>query len=182
MVELPFPELKKSAAPAPEGAKPEAKKKSAGGLFAGKPKIPPVDVQKQISSLTNMINDLGRRLRVLEEKFNNMDKKIKLNEENALTNFKKFNTTLSTFHDDINDFRRHIKIDDERTELIIKELRLSAKKEDLTVLQRYIELWDPVKFATHAEIERIIQEKIDELSGRTASQVETKTKKLNKIQ
>lgn len=177
MAELPFPELKKQGAPGAEAPKPEAKKKPAGGLFAGKPKALPIDIQKQISSLTNMINDLGRRLRVLEEKFNNMDKKVKLNEENVLSNFKKVNTSLATFHDDINEFRQHIKIDDERTELIIKELKLSAKKEDLAVLQRYIELWDPVKFATHTEIEKVIEEKINEKIGRTAQSTNITKKK-----
>ncbi|MBW2992171.1 hypothetical protein KY345_03050 [Candidatus Woesearchaeota archaeon] len=163
MADLPFPELKKGAQgqPAPPEKKPEPKK--GGGLFTSKPKAPPVDIGQQISSLNNMINDLGRRLRILEEKFNNMDKKIKLNEENAIANIKRINTSIASFQDDVNDFRKHIKIDDERTELIIKELKLSAKKEDLAVLQRYIELWDPVKFATHTEIEKIIKEKIAEI-------------------
>ena len=95
-----------------------------------------------------------------------MDKKIKLNEENALSNFKKINATVATFHDDIGDFKRHIKLDEERTELIIKELKLAAKKEDVAVLQRYIEMWDPVKFATHSEIERVIDEKVNEQANK----------------
>lgn len=160
MADLPFPELKKGQQP-PDGKKPETKK--GGGLFTSKPKAPVVDTSQQISSINNMINDLSRRLRILEEKFNNMDKKIKLNEENDISNLKKINTSIATFHDDINDFRKHIQVDDDRTELIIKELKLSAKKEDLAVLQRYIELWDPVKFATHNEIETVIKEKIAEL-------------------
>jgi len=162
MADLPYPELNRGAEAQPPAPEKKPDKKQPGGLFSSKPKAPSIDIGQQISSLTNMINDIGRRLRIVEEKFNNLDKKLKLNEENMLSSFKKFNTTLATFHDDINDFRHHIKIDDERTELIIKELKLSAKKEDFAVLQRYIELWDPVKFATHSEIEKVIKEKIDE--------------------
>jgi hypothetical protein len=77
-------------------------------------------------------------------------------------------------HDDINDLRRRTKIEDERAELIIKELKLSAKKEDVALLQRYIELWDPVDFATHNEIDKVIQEKIDELSSKQSSQKDIK--------
>lgn len=168
MADLPFPELKKEGQAQPAPSQPQAVKKpgkkTGGGLFSSKPKTPPIDIGQQISSVTNMINDLSRRLRILEEKFNNMDKKIKLNEENDITNVKKMNASITSFQDDINDFRKHIKVDDERTELIIKELKLSAKKEDIAVLQRYIELWDPVKFATHDEIEKVIDEKIVEKS------------------
>ena len=165
MADLPFPEIKKEEqgqVPAPHK---EDKKKSAsaGGLFSSKPKAPVVDVGQQVSSLNGMINDMARRLRILEEKLNNIDRKIKLNEENAISNLKRVNLSISSFQDDVNDFRKHMKTDDARTELIIKELKLSAKKEDVAVLQRYIELWDPVKFATHAEIEKVISEKIFEI-------------------
>lgn len=155
MADLPFPAVK------PEEKKPEEPKKG-GGLFAAKPKPQAVDPSKKIADLTNMVNDIGRRLRVLEERYNNLQKKAQLNEENALANFKKFSASLSTFHDDINDFRKHIKMDDERTELIIKELKLCAKKEDVAVLQRYINLWDPVKFVSRDEVDKIIDEKLDE--------------------
>jgi hypothetical protein len=116
-----------------------------------------------MAALVNITNDISRRLRVIEEKFNNLDRKVKLNEENAVQNFKKATANIASFQDDVIDFRKHIKLDEERTELIIRELKMSAKKEDLAVLQRYIEFWDPVKFATHTEIEKVIQEKIDEI-------------------
>jgi hypothetical protein len=163
MAELPFPELKREAYGVQQPA-PDAKQKQQGGLFSSKPKATAVDTRQQISSLTNIINDMSRRLRIMEEKFNNLDKKIKLNEENMLTNFRRVNTVVSTFHDDVSEFRKHIKMDEERTELIIKELKLSAKRDDVAVLQRYIELWDPVKFATHNEIVKVVQEKLDDLT------------------
>jgi hypothetical protein len=162
MVDLPFPEMKKEAPSMQPQA--EAKpKQAAGGMFSSKQKTPATDIGQQISALVNIANDISRRLRIMEEKFNSLDKKVKLNEENVVSNFKKVNTGIASFQDDVNEFKKHIKTDEETTDLIIKELKLSAKKDDLAVLQRYIELWDPVKFATHAEIEKVIQEKIDEI-------------------
>ena len=142
----------------------EAKKSSGGGLFSSSSKPKPGDAQaeasKNVSSLTNSVNDLNRRLRVLEERYNNLQKKTQITEENMLSSFKKANSTITTFHDDINEFKKKIKLNDERTELIIKELKLTAKKEDFIVLNRYLELWDPVKFVTQSEIDRIVDQKI----------------------
>jgi len=140
-----------------------AKKASGGGMFSSskpKPADAQADASKNITSLTNSINDLNRRLRVLEERYNNLQKKTQITEENMLSSFKKANSTIATFHDDINDFKKKIKINDERTELIIKELKLTAKKEDFLVLNRYLELWDPVKFVTQNEIDKIVDQKI----------------------
>jgi hypothetical protein len=166
MVDMPYPEMKNEApGNDPSQDQPAAKqeKKQQGGLFSSKPKSPVIDTNLQISSMTNIINDMSRRLRIMEEKFNNLDKKVKLNEENSVSNLKKVNMSIAIFHDDVNDFKKHIKLDEEKTDLIIKELKLSAKRDDVAVLQRYIEMWDPVKFATHNEIDKVIQEKIDEL-------------------
>jgi hypothetical protein len=162
MADLPFPELQRDELSAQNS--PQAKQKQAGGgLFSSKQKAGAIDSGQQMAAIVNITNDISRRLRVIEEKFNNLDRKVKLNEENGVLNFKKATASIASFQDDVIDFRKHIKLDEERTELIIRELKMSAKKEDLAVLQRYIEFWDPVKFATHTEIEKVIQEKIDEI-------------------
>ena len=51
----------------------------------------------------------------------------------------------------------------EKMKMIIKELKLCSKSEDLTVLKKYIDLWDPVRFVTQNEVEKIIEEKIEEM-------------------
>jgi len=88
-------------------------------------------------------------------------KKSQITEENMLASFRKSNVTLKTFHDDINGFKKAIKENDTRTELIIKELKLTAKKEDVEVLNRYLELWEPVKFVTQGEVEKLVKEKVE---------------------
>ncbi len=143
-----------------EQQKKEPPKKS-GGLFSQKPKAEAPDLGKNVASLTNTINDLNRRLRVLEERYNNLQKKTQITEENMLSSFKKTNSTVSTFHDDINEFKKNIKMNDERTELIIKELKLTAKKEDIEVLNRYLELWEPVKFVTQNEVDKMVKDKVE---------------------
>ena len=41
---------------------------------------------------------------------------------------------------------------------ILKELSLFAKKSDVKVLEKYINLWDPLKFVTETQLEKKLME------------------------
>jgi hypothetical protein len=49
--------------------------------------------------------------------------------------------------------------------MIIKELRMSAKKEEVDGLKKYVELWEPVKFVTQNQVEKIVEEKVEEIKA-----------------
>ena len=48
-------------------------------------------------------------------------------------------------------------------DLIIKELKLTAGKEEVLILKKYIDLWNPMNFATQRDVERLVEEKISQL-------------------
>ncbi|MBI2655232.1 hypothetical protein HYX06_02295 [Candidatus Woesearchaeota archaeon] len=49
----------------------------------------------------------------------------------------------------------------EKLILVIKELQFAARKDEVKVLEKYINLWNPIKFVSQNEIEAIINEVID---------------------
>ena len=46
--------------------------------------------------------------------------------------------------------------------LLIKEITLSAKKEDVAVIKKYIEFWQPLNFVTPTQVEKIVREILEE--------------------
>jgi len=44
---------------------------------------------------------------------------------------------------------------------LLKETSYFARKEELTVLQRYMKIWEPLKFVKEDEVRRIIQEELE---------------------
>ncbi|MFH0978139.1 MAG: hypothetical protein V1837_02435 [Candidatus Woesearchaeota archaeon] len=105
---------------------------------------------------------LTRRLRILEEQYTNLRRKMQVTDQNMLSYNKKNITEIKTVNMDINELR-HI-LDDMQNNLllIIKEIRLCAKKEEVNVLQKYINMWAPVNFVTRREVEKIIEEMLAE--------------------
>ena len=111
-----------------------------------------------INSIMEQINTVSRRLRVLEERNSNIDKRIQLIEENMLSSHRSINTEIKTTAAEVNDLKKEINAIKETLKLVIQELRECAKKEDVKVLEKYINLWEPVKFVTLNQVEDIVRE------------------------
>ncbi|MFT4303419.1 MAG: hypothetical protein ACMXYG_02565 [Candidatus Woesearchaeota archaeon] len=135
----------------------------------GAPNVPNSPGQKaqpagnaQTPNYAKDINDLSRRVRIDEERSVNLRKKIQMIEHNMLINNKRLLTEIKFLNQEITEIKRSF--DDLKTKVMgfAHELQQCAKNEDVRVLERYINMWEPVKFITSDEVEKIIEEKIDE--------------------
>ncbi|MCX6709907.1 MAG: hypothetical protein NTV63_03055 [Candidatus Woesearchaeota archaeon] len=127
----------------------------AGGM--GQPQKQRVDISTDYGL---QMSNLARRLRMLEERYNSMQKRIQLIEENMLANNRKASTDIKTINSTILDLNAEIAQIKERIEQVIRELVVCAKKEDINVLERYLNLWDPTSFATLKDVENIVRREI----------------------
>ena len=76
-------------APAPPKKKP--------GLFAPKPK-PGANLEKNVAEIAAEMNNIGRRLRVLEERYTSLRKKTQVTDQNMLNANKKVMTEVQAGH------------------------------------------------------------------------------------
>lgn len=134
--------------------KPEDPKKHTT-LFGHEKGLEPSPVSEELESTIN-------RLRVLEGRYTNVQTELSVTEENMINRNKKLTTEIKTLTLDINELRKEINEIKDRVLMIIKEMQTLARKEDIKVLQRYIEMWEPMNFVTHKEVEEIINEKLAE--------------------
>ncbi|MBI2134372.1 hypothetical protein HYU09_00130 [Candidatus Woesearchaeota archaeon] len=130
--------------------------KQHAGLFRGqKP------VQADISPFSEDIGNLSRRLRVLEESFTNLRRVLQVTEQNMLDKNRIFTTEIRTIVSDISDMKKEINDIKEKIMELVKELQTAAKRDEVKVLEKYINLWNPVKFVTQNEVEQIVKEMLD---------------------
>jgi len=61
---------------------------------------------------------------------------------------------------DINELKKEVNEIKDKVLEIIKELQSGANKSDVDVLRKYIEMWEPMNFVTHNEVQEIIDEKL----------------------
>lgn len=122
-----------------------------------KPPAPAPDLGGQQEKL----NAMAARIRVSEERYSELRKKMLFVEQNMLSNHKRAMEEIKGLHDDITGMKRAIQAIEDRIITIVKELRLTARKEDIDVVKRYVELWDPTRFVTREHVEKLIDKKLN---------------------
>ena len=134
---------------------PEEQKK---GIFKKEAKATGID----INQISNEMNNLSRRLRIIEERYVNIRTKTQVTDQNMLLNHKKLMNSINMLTTDMNELKREIKEIKDTLKLVIKELRETVKKEEVNALQKYIDLWDPANFVTREGVERVVNRVLDE--------------------
>ena len=121
----------------------------------GKPKPAPV----QGPDMTEQMNSLNGRIRVLEERLNNLNRKFEVNESNDLADQKRNTIDFKTLNSEIVELKRSIEHIKEKLEVITREIPNLAARDELEVLKKYIEMWNPMGFVTRDELEKRLKEK-----------------------
>ena len=132
-----------------------------GNLFTKKQDVPtpPSAAQNDLSeSITNVI----RRLRIIETRFENMHKKMQFVEQNMLEQQKKLHTEIKTTTLDVLEVKRGLIELQNRMRTLVKEVQLRASREDVEVLKKYLQFWEPVKFVTAKQVESMIERALRE--------------------
>ena len=147
---------------APQSTLPPPPKKHEGILKFGHAQQQPDT--PDLSGMTTDINTLSRRLRLLEEGFTNLRRFFQVTEENMIAKNKHFSAEIKTITSDIMEIRKEVQELRDKFLLVIRELQTLARKEEVKVLEKYINLWNPIKFVTQNEVEQIINEIIEKKS------------------
>ena len=117
--------------------------------------------QETIASLgdtPSILNNLNGRIRLLEERFIQSRENLELLNENLVEGQKEVLKKAKNLDNEIK------KIKNENIELtntinhIIKEVSLFARKDSVKVLEKYINMWDPLKFTTEEDVKNLIKE------------------------
>lgn len=128
----------------------------ASGQKKGAP-ILDTTIQRVFSDLNNMT----RRVRLLEERFLDIRKKIELMEENSLNLDKSMHTQNKATLDTISEQKKALSDMKEKMNIMIKELQGCAKLTDQKVLEKYISMWEPINYVTSEEMDRNVGHLID---------------------
>ena len=107
----------------------------------------------------NAIIDVSSRLRMLESRYGVMRDRIFIMNQNMIDSYKKLNQEMKTIDDELKDMKKTLFSLEESMKDLLKELKFFARKEDIKVLEKYINLWNPLHFVTEEEVIKLIEQK-----------------------
>lgn len=114
------------------------------------------------SDIPSQMTNLGRRLRLLEERYETVRDKLQRGDKGFLDFQKEMNRELRINREEVSDLHRDLEDLKDKMRLIVKELKDCAKSDEVAVLKRYLQMWEPVQFVTQNEIDDIVERKIEE--------------------
>ncbi len=107
---------------------------------------------------TNLIS----RLRLIEERQSNMQRKIHLMEQGMLNNNKEFKTEIKVLQEEFLEVKKKVKDFEETLTKISKTLENLATREEVKIIEKYVNLLDPTSFITRRELEKTINMLLEE--------------------
>lgn len=109
--------------------------------------------------LSKKVNITGARLRVLEERYANLRKKSQMTDQNLLDFEKDLREEIKVLNQDFLEIKRGISDINENLILMSSELRTSVKQTDFKVIEKYIDMWQPMDFVTREEFNKYLSNK-----------------------
>ena len=114
--------------------------------------------EQQFSPQEEAILDTVGRIRTLEGQYNLLRDRVLVINNNMIEEYKKLMTEIRILNEEIREVKRkNFKMKETMKHLLI-ELELFARKEDVKFLEKYINLWNPLKFVTEEDVKRLLEE------------------------
>ncbi|MFA6462064.1 MAG: hypothetical protein WCV90_07410 [Candidatus Woesearchaeota archaeon] len=96
----------------------------------------------------------------LEGKVNNLTREMDLLKNNIVKKTEDMRKDLKDMNSELLEMRGEQQKSIEKMDLIIKELKQTAGIEEVLVLKKYIDLWNPMNFVTQRDLDRTVNAKI----------------------
>jgi predicted nucleic acid-binding Zn-ribbon protein len=111
---------------------------------------------------TSAVSNLVRRVRILEERIYNLQRKFQLNGKSIIETSKTSIDGVKLLNVEVAEIKKEMSVVKEKMEKVIQELGNKANLDEFLVFKKYLELWKPVNFVTKNEVNLMIEDALKE--------------------
>ena len=105
-----------------------------------------------------VFSDIINRIRSLEGKYNLLGERLLVVNQNMIADFKESTTEFKLINSELKEVKKEIFNLREAMKDFTRELNFLATKQEFKVLEKYINLWNPMNFVTQKDLEKAINE------------------------
>ena len=121
------------------------------------------DFTNKVDTHSKAILTVIERQKDIESSLDLMNEKVELVDHNSIKNFKKIFNDIRDVKNDVRELKQEIQKLGEFNSRLTKQLALLTTKDEVTKLEKYIDLWDPMGFITRDELEENNKKQIEKL-------------------
>ena len=119
--------------------------------------------QNKVDTHSKAILTVIERQKDIESSLDLLNEKLELVDHNSIKNFKKIFQDIKNLRGDVREVKQELNKIQEFNTKISKQMSLFTTKDEVTKLEKYIDLWDPMGFVTREELEENNKKQIENL-------------------
>ena len=124
----------------------------------------------------DVISDINSKIRSMESKNSLLSEHLLTVNQNSIEEYKRLGKEISILNSELKKLKEELFNVKQALNGFLRETDFFAKKNDIKVLEKYINLWNPLEFVTENDVERIIERKLLRKASSKDSLGKAKTK------
>ncbi|MFH1455887.1 MAG: hypothetical protein ABIF40_02970 [archaeon] len=116
--------------------------------------------QTQQLTVDQLLTELNNRVRILESKQTLFTERMLNINQNMIEQYKQITKEIKANREEIKDGKKDIFELQNVIQHLTEEASEFAKRDSVKVLEKYINLWNPLNFVTEEEVKQIVQEQL----------------------
>jgi len=126
-------------------------------LTAAAPRRLPPELESFKDSITQEVGEFSSRIRLVEQRIENLRRHIELIDTSLVEKHKAVIVEIRDVQDGMRALRADMEFVKDLSERLAKRLEAMATKDEVKVLQRYVEYWQPLSFVTRSEVKSLVE-------------------------
>lgn len=123
------------------------------------------ELPTSLVNLQEQIHTLSQRLAYVEERYKNFDGRLRQLQKNVIEHHQDARKLIRDIDKQIIQIKGTLDLFTDRLKTMRSEVLLRASKEDIEVLKKYIDVWNPFQFVTAEQVEEIVEDVLARTNG-----------------
>ena len=114
----------------------------------------------ETAEISGLIADFNTRINSIEERHNMLKERLLLVSQSFLKTEERSGKELALVKEEMRELRLDIDRMNENLQHLIRESSEFARRDELKVIEKYLKLWEPLKFVKENDVKKMINEKL----------------------
>ncbi|NJL44242.1 MAG: hypothetical protein HC945_02940 [Nitrosarchaeum sp.] len=106
--------------------------------------------------ISQNVNNVASRLRVLEDRYANLRKKLQMSEQGGIEFERQVGSRVKVMQADVEVFRKSVEEASHRLQRMEEELAMTVKSDEFKVIEKFLDAWQPLEFVTKDELRQVL--------------------------
>ncbi len=115
------------------------------------------------NEISGMLSEFNTKIVDLEGRYELLKERMLVSNESFIKTRDNLSKDIRVIKDDIREIRSEIDRIKEMVQHVISDTAGFARREELRILERYMKLWEPLKFVKAEEVKRMIDDALENL-------------------